>query len=202
MMRARLNGHEATLHQAAREAEAGATFRMMLDMDGCRRRKQEWLACAGGGGTEERKGLAAAEAVWKHRVSRTERPQIVRCRRFSRCWGSIQRMQDLKLTWSIQERDLRRALIYRNISPVYSEDCPFSTYMPVQFLGSVMQVNGKSNETKVSVSLLCWSLRVPSRSVHFAALKIEIQQGTQTVTVPRPANDKKSNPLPPIPKSN
>jgi hypothetical protein len=64
-------------------------------------------------------------------------------------------MQDLKLTWSIQERDLRRALIYRNISPVYSEDCPFSTYMPVQFLGSVMQVNGKSNETKVSVSLLC-----------------------------------------------
>jgi hypothetical protein len=56
MMRARLNGHEATLHQAAREAEAGATFRMTLDMDGCRRRKQEWLACAGGRGTEERRG--------------------------------------------------------------------------------------------------------------------------------------------------
>jgi hypothetical protein len=52
----RLNGHEATLHQVAREAEAGATFRMALDMDGCRRRKQEWLACAGGGGTEERRG--------------------------------------------------------------------------------------------------------------------------------------------------
>jgi hypothetical protein len=42
----RLNGHEATLHQAAHEAEAGATFRMALDMDGCRRRKQEWLPCA------------------------------------------------------------------------------------------------------------------------------------------------------------
>lgn len=83
----RLNGHEATLHQAAREAEAGTTFRMTLDMDGCQRRKQEWLACAEAVEAqrrgEERKGLAAVGAVWKHRVSRTERPQIVRRRRFS-----------------------------------------------------------------------------------------------------------------------
>jgi hypothetical protein len=30
-----LNGHEVTLHQAARKAQAGVTFRMALDMDGC-----------------------------------------------------------------------------------------------------------------------------------------------------------------------